>query len=67
MACALGRQKPPREVQLYKLLAFLGRYGHQSATEMLKLTVRELVALAAEVGELIREEGEAMRARYERD
>lgn len=42
--------------RIWKLLAYLGRYGHQSVDVMKKLTVRELGVLAAQLAELVSEE-----------
>lgn len=50
------------EARIWKLLAYLGRYGHQPVNVALKLTLRELNALAAQVAELVREENDANRS-----
>jgi hypothetical protein len=47
---------------VWQTIAFLGRYGHQSVEECLGLPVSDLCELSEEVGKLIRDEGEAMRA-----
>lgn len=47
---------------IWKTVAFLGRYGHQSVEECLRMPVVDLCDLSSEIGELIRNEGEAMRS-----
>ena len=42
-------------------MAYLGRYGHQPVNVVMKLTMRELSALAEQVNEIVREENEANR------
>lgn len=55
------RSVAEREKHIWKLVAFLGRYGNQPATVCLSLPTRDLGLLAREVGELLREEAEAQR------
>lgn len=40
-------------------MAFLGRYGHQPADEIMRMPMRDIMSLAHGVGELIKEEAEA--------
>jgi hypothetical protein len=47
---------------IWKTIAFLGRYGHQGVEDCLGMTVSDLCDLSTEVGQLIRDEGEAMKA-----
>jgi hypothetical protein len=42
--------------RIWKLLAYVGRYGHQPIDIALRLTVRQLNMLAESVAELVREE-----------
>lgn len=65
-ALALGASGD-RKRDLLKLVAFLGRYGHQQATTVMQLPISEVMQLAEEVGNLIKEENDAMRARMETD
>lgn len=39
--------------RVWKLLAYLGRYGHQSMREMRGYSVRELIRLTNEVSDLV--------------
>lgn len=39
--------------RVWKLLAYLGRYGHQSMREMRGYPVRDLLRLSREVSELV--------------
>jgi hypothetical protein len=48
-------------VNLYKLIAFLCRYGHQPAAELWHTPIRDLYGLAAAVGGLMADEADAMR------
>ena len=48
-------------------MAFLGRYGHQQASTVMQLPISEVMMLAEEVGQLIKEENDAMRTRMETD
>ena len=50
---------PSNEQRIWKLLAYVGRYGHQPVTVARSLTVRELRVLADAVGEIIGEENAA--------
>jgi len=50
-----------------KLVAFLGRYGHQQYESVKHLSMRQLVLLAQSLNELLREENDAMRSRMETD
>lgn len=51
----------PREKQLWRLLAFIGRYGHQSIPSMLdRFTLNDLRSLAKAVGELIEQERDSI-------
>jgi len=46
-------------VRIWKMLAYVGRYGHQPVNTAMRLTVRELSQLAECVAELVREENAA--------
>ena len=60
-AQALARAEP-REAQLWKLLAFIGRYGHQDITLARRMfTLSELRDLANAIGELLKEEQSQLR------
>lgn len=39
--------------RVWKMLAYLGRYGHQSMQELRQYPVRELIQLAGEVSALV--------------
>lgn len=47
--------------RLWKMIAFLGRFGHQPANVCLDMTMLDLQSLAHQVGELLREESESMK------
>jgi hypothetical protein len=47
--------------RIWRLVAFLGRYGHQPVEGCLGMTFPDLCSLAESVGELLREESDAMR------
>lgn len=51
---ALYEQQGGVQERVWKLLAYLGRYGHQPMGQMRGYPVRELVLLAGEVSELVR-------------
>lgn len=51
--------------RIWKLVAYLGRYGHQPANVSLKLTTLEMGMLAEQVNEIVREENEANRAGHD--
>jgi hypothetical protein len=55
-----------READVYKLLAFLGRYGKQPLSATLCLTIREANKLAEAIGTLMQEEREAHERAAER-
>lgn len=62
MAAALeskARQYGSLSSRIWKLVAYLGRYGHQPANVSLSLPVDQLMALVKEVGELLEKEAEA--------
>jgi len=56
-----------RERQLWRLLAYLGRYGKQPASLALGMSVRDLQSLASAVNGLVKEENEANREAAEGD
>ena len=64
MAVATARIGTPEEYvrDLWKLLAFLGRYGHQPVDVCLDLPTMDLHQLASGVGEIMEEESNAMRS-----
>jgi len=45
--------------QIWKLIAFLGRYAHQPADVSLRLPVDDLQSLASATGDLLEQESEA--------
>lgn len=45
--------------RIWKMLAYVGRYGHQPVNVAMQLTVRDLSKLADCVAELVREENAA--------
>jgi hypothetical protein len=47
--------------RIWRLVAFLGRYGHQPVEDCLHMTFADLCSLAEGVSELLREESDAMR------
>lgn len=49
------------EQRIWKLLAYVGRYGHQPVSIARQLTVRELGRLADSVAQIVREENESGR------
>ena len=53
------------ERRIWRILAFLGRYGHQPVTAMLDLTLVDLRELQEFVGDLIDDEGKSVRAGME--
>ena len=53
------------EARIWKMLAYVGRYGHQPINVAMRLTGRELGHLAESVAELVREENEAGAAQRE--
>ena len=53
---SLDFSKVNRRSQILKLVAFLGRYGHQQAQSVLSMPVTEMMEFASEVANLIEEE-----------
>lgn len=53
---SLYERGPSNEQRIWKLLAYVGRYGHQPVTVARSLTVRELRVLADAVAEIVGEE-----------
>ena len=49
-------REPPREQVILKMIAFLGRYGRQPASEVLRLPITFVIGLMREVGELMKDE-----------
>lgn len=45
--------------RIYRLFAYLGRYGHQPVTALRGLTVREMMRLADEVSALVEYENQS--------
>jgi hypothetical protein len=58
---ALCSTNQSRAGQLWRLFAFLGRYGHQQLSELKKLPITDLMRFAKEVGFIISEESEVSR------
>lgn len=62
LALSLERARKERgslEKRIWKLVAFLARYGHQPAPAVLGMPVDRLEALACAVGDLLDAEAEA--------
>ena len=51
------------EDRIWKLVAHLGRYGHQPADVVLRMPMRRLKKLSDAVNEIVREEAEAVKHR----
>jgi len=47
--------------RLWRMVAFLGRYGHQPADVCLRMPVDDLQRLAREVGKILEEEQRSIR------
>lgn len=63
---ALERQEATHgsyQKRIWKLIGYLGRYGHQPADVSLRLPVDDLMRLADAVGDLLTKEAEAMKPR----
>jgi hypothetical protein len=58
---AVMYRMPPLDEQIWKLVAYLGRYGHQPADVSLNLPVLDLRKLYMAVGKIVDEENEANR------
>lgn len=63
----LVEQEGPRDLHIWRMAAFLGRYGHQSVDVILQMPIRDAAKLMNAVGDLIREENDGMRSRMETD
>lgn len=50
------QREPPREQVIIKMVAFLGRYGRQPASEVLRMPITFAIGLMREVGELMKDE-----------
>lgn len=62
MALAMAEVAPDYEQRLWKLLAFLGRYGHQSVPEVMRsISASDARALAEATADLMKDEAEALR------
>lgn len=64
---ALANRSLPGLRGIYKAFAFLGRYGHQPISNLLALPMSEVLLLADEVEQLIRDENDAVRSKMETD
>lgn len=64
MGVAFARSGDHRR-RIYKLYAFLGRYGHFSLDALCNRPVHELQMLAEEVGELIKQEKDSITTHME--
>lgn len=60
LSIAVARQEPLERV-LWRLMAFLGRYGHQPISELMRLSSREASMLAKEVAAILESENEITR------
>lgn len=67
LAIAVAASGKNRRSEIMKLVAFLGRYGHQRAKDVLSMPITDAMLLANKVGELIREENDAHRSAMETD
>lgn len=56
-----------RRAQIFNLVAYLGRYGHQRAADVLAMPVTDMMLLAKSVGQLISDENDAHRSSMETD
>ena len=63
LALVYGRMGGTAECErrIWKLVAFLGRYGHQPARECMSMPSGDMRELANGVAEIMREESDAMR------
>ncbi len=59
---ALGKERRGLEDRLWKMFAYVARYGMQPLSEMRGLTVTELSRLANELSEIIVDEGSPRRS-----
>lgn len=61
MVLAMAETAPEYENNLWKLLAFLGRYGHQSVPALMGLSSADARSLASATAGLLKEEADAMK------
>jgi hypothetical protein len=52
-----------RVAAVWRLLAFVGRYGHQSVDALLRMTIADLAAFSLALQELMNKEGDPLRER----
>lgn len=62
----MSRVAADYEERLWKMIAFLGKYGHQPANVCLSMTTTELGRLANAVAEIMREEADAQASAFGR-
>jgi hypothetical protein len=48
---------------IWRLLAFVGRYGHQSIDALLRMTIVDLASFSVALQKLMDEEGDPLRER----
>lgn len=66
MIVAALREVDDKSKSLWKLIAYVGKYGSTSAPEALKMRVPDLMSLAEATNEILREEAEAAQDAVER-
>lgn len=59
---ALYERLGDNETRIWKLLAYAGRYGHQSVRDMQQLTARELRRLVTQLNVIVQEENGAVQS-----
>lgn len=58
-ATAMMRE-PPRDRAIWRMVAWLGKYGRQPGWWVMRLTISEALMLEEEVAQLMRDEKDAM-------
>ncbi len=58
----MARAYEPRDKEIWKILAFLGRYAHQPIKDLLGMPMSDLVNLAMQTTKFIEEEAEASKS-----
>lgn len=59
---SMSRRTPREHAKtIWKLVAFLGRYGNQQVDQLLEMQNSELIDMADAIAELMREEADAMK------
>lgn len=55
LAHALARE-PPREQAIIRMVAWLGRYGRQPASEVLRMPIKFALGMMEQIAEFIKDE-----------